>query len=199
NQQEVHLDRTFMDLCVYNEMFQAPASIPTLVDIAVRSALSRRGVSHLTFPVDMQEADPEQSGYEGGLGTSRTPETAPVYSPPRVVPRDDDLRRAAEVLNAGKKVAMLVGIGARGAGEEILQAAEAMGSPVIKSLSGKMVVPDVHPLVMGGLGLLGSRPSEDAMDDCGTIFLVGTHFPYTRWLPPHGPAAQIELGRTRQG
>src|SRR5438034_5091471 len=98
-QQEVHLDRIFMDLCVYNQMFHAPASIPALVDIAVRSALSRKGVAHLTFPVDMQEADPEASGYEGGLDTSRTPETAPLYPPPRIVPRDEDVRKAAEVLN----------------------------------------------------------------------------------------------------
>src|SRR5438309_9392964 len=109
-QQEVHLDRIFMDLCVYNQMFQAPASIPSLVDIAVRSALSKRGVAHLTFPVDMQEADPSMAGYEGGLGTSRTPATAPVYEPPRIVPADADLGKAAEVLNAGQKVAMLVGI-----------------------------------------------------------------------------------------
>src|ERR671929_1690884 len=85
-QQEVHLEKLFMDLCVYNEMFHAPASIPTLVDVAVRTALSRRGVAHLTFPVDMQEADPEASGYEGGLDTARTPATAPVYEPPRIVP-----------------------------------------------------------------------------------------------------------------
>src|SRR5438552_12908115 len=101
-QQEVHLDRIFMDLCVYNQMFMAPASIPALVDIAVRSAISKKGVAHLTMPGDMQEADPSKSGYEGGLATSRTPETAPVYSPARVVPRDEDLRHAAEALNPRK-------------------------------------------------------------------------------------------------
>ncbi len=198
-QQEVHLDRILMDCCVYDQMFMTPASIPALVDIAVRSALSKRGVAHLTFPVDMQEADPSMAGYEGGLGTSRTPETAPVYEPPRIVPADADLHKAAEVLNAGKKVATLVGIGARGAGQEILQAADIMASPVIKSLSGKMVVPDNHPLVSGGLGLLGTRPSEDAVDGCDTLLMVGTNFPYTRFLPADRQAVQIEVDPVRLG
>jgi pyruvate dehydrogenase (quinone) len=192
-QQEVHLDRIFMDLCVYDQMFHAPASIPALVDIAVRSALSKKGVAHLTFPVDMQEADPESSGYEGGLGTSRTPMTNPVFEPPNVMPREEDVRRAADVLNAGRKVVMLVGIGARGAGEEILEAADLLASPVVKSLSGKQVVPDGHPLVTGGLGLLGTRPSEEAMDGCDTVLMVGTNFPYTRWLETDRAAIQIEV------
>jgi pyruvate dehydrogenase (quinone) len=198
-QQEVHLDRIFMDLCVYNQMFHAPASIPALVDIAVRSALSKKGVAHLTFPVDMQEADPSEAGYEGGLGTSRTPETAPVYAPAHVVPRREELEKAARVLNKGKKVAILAGIGARGAAEELLQAADLLGAPIIKSLSGKMVAPDEHPLVIGGLGLLGTRPSEDATDDCDTIFMVGTNFPYTRWLPADRKAVQIEMDPIRLG
>src|SRR5437773_2255953 len=149
-QQEVHLDRVFMDLCVYNQMFHAPASIPALVDIAVRSALSGKGVAHLTFPVDMQEADPSKSGYEGGLDTSRTPQTAPVYVPAHVIPRREEIEKAARVLNESEKVAILVGIGARGAGDEVLKAADLLAAPVIKTLSGKMVVPDAHPLVTGG-------------------------------------------------
>jgi pyruvate dehydrogenase (quinone)/pyruvate oxidase len=198
-QQEVHLDRVFADLCVYNQMFHAPASIPALVDIAVRSALSRRGVAHVTFPVDMQEADPTAAGYEGGLGTSRTPETAPVFDPPHVVPQRADLEQAASVLNAGERVVILAGIGARGAGNEVLAASELLGAPVIKTLSGKMVVPDDHPNVTGGLGLLGTKPSEEAVDDCDTIFLIGTNFPYTRWLPVEKKAVQIELDPIRLG
>src|SRR5213594_3281875 len=106
-QQEVHLDRVFMDLCVYNQMLVVPVSIPTLVDIAVRTAISRKAVSHLTFPVDMQEAPADEQPYEGGLGTARVPATAPVYEAPLVIPGRAALRRAAEVLNAGKKVAIL--------------------------------------------------------------------------------------------
>ncbi len=198
-QQEVHLDRILMDLCVYNQMFHAPASIPALVDIAVRSALSKRGVAHLTFPVDMQEADPAKSGFEGGLDTSRTPATAPVYHAPHVVPRDEDLQQAARVLNEATKPVILAGIGARGATNELLAAAELLGAPIIKSLSGKMVAPDDHPLVMGGLGLLGTKPSEEAMDDSDAVFMVGTNFPYTRWLPEDRPAVQIELDPVRLG
>ena len=198
-QQEVHLDRILMDCCVYDQMFMTPASIPALVDIAVRAALSQRGVSHLTFPVDMQEADPESAGYEGGLGTARTPLTAPVYHAPLVVPGPEDLRRAADVLNQGERVAMLVGIGARDAGADVLRAADTLASPVVKSLSGKMVVPDDHPLVMGGLGLLGTRPSEEAIQGCDTLFLVGTNFPYTRFLPTDRKAVQIEVDPVRLG
>ena len=198
-QQEVHLERLFMDLCVYNEMFHAPASIPALVDIAVRSAMSKRGVAHLTFPVDMQEADPSKSGYEGGMDTSRTPATAPVFDPPHVVPRRQDLEHAAGVLNEAKKVAILAGIGARGAADEVLAVSDLLGAPVIKSLSGKMVVPDDHPNVTGGLGLLGTKPSEDAVDGCDTIFLIGTNFPYTRWLPADKKAVQVEIDPIRLG
>jgi pyruvate dehydrogenase (quinone) len=198
-QQEVHLDRILMDCCVYDQMFMAPASIPAIVDIAVRSALSKRGVAHLTFPVDMQEADPEASGYEGGLDTARTPATAPVYDPPRIVPEKEHLEKAARVLNDGTKVAILAGIGARGAADELLAASELLAAPIVKSLSGKMVAPDDHPSVVGGLGLLGTKPGEEAVDGCDTLFMVGTNFPYTRWLPVEKQAVQIELDPVRLG
>lgn len=198
-QQEVHLDRILMDLCVYNQMFMAPASIPALVDIAVRNALSRRGVAHLTFPVDMQEADPEQSGYEGGLGTTRTPTTNASTPKYHIIPSDEELSRAARVLNEGSRVAILAGIGARGATDELLRVADTLGAPVIKSLSGKMVAPDDHQLVLGGLGLLGTRPAEEAVERCDTLFLIGTNFPYTRWLPADRRAVQIEVDPVRLG
>ena len=198
-QQEVHLDRLFMDLCEYNERVSVPASLPTLVDIAVRTAYSRRGVSHITFPVDMQEAPADLDPFEGGLGTSRTPETAPTYAHPRVVPSEESIRHAAGILNEGRKVAMLVGIGAEHAREEVVQAADLLGAPIIKSLLGKHVVPDDHPLNVGGLGLLGTRPAENAMDDCDTVFMVGTNFPYTAYLPVDRQAVQIELEEIRVG
>ncbi len=199
-QQEVHLDKTFMDLCVYNEMFHAPVSIPGITDIAIRSALARRGVAHLTFPVDMQEADPEDSGYEGGLDTARPPKITPdMFPEPRVIPPDAALESAADVLNAGSKVVMLVGIGARNARAEILHVADLLAAPVITTLPGKMVIPDDNEHAMGGLGLLGTEPSEDAMDEADTVFLVGTNFPYTRWLPTDRKAVQIEMDPVRLG
>jgi pyruvate dehydrogenase (quinone)/pyruvate oxidase len=198
-QQEVHLDRVFMDLCVYNQMVVVPASIPALVDIAVRTALARKGVSHLTFPVDLQEAPADEKPYEGGLGTARVPSTAPVYHPPRVVPSDEALRGAAEILNEGKRVVILAGVGALGARHEVLAAAELLGAPVVKSLPAKAVTPDEHPLTAGGLGLLGTLPGEEAMDRADTVFLIGTNFPYTRYLPEKARAVQIELDPTRIG
>ncbi len=198
-QQEVHLDRVFMDLCVYDQMVVVPASLPALTDIAVRSALSQHGVAHLTLPVDLQEADPEAHGYEGGLGTARTPITNPILHPPTVVARPEQLKEAADLLNAAGKVAILAGVGARGAGPEILEAADLLGAPVVKTLSGKMVVPDGDPLVTGGLGLLGTRPSEDAIDGCDLVFLIGTNFPYTRFLPADRAAVQIEIDPIRLG
>ncbi|HYY07999.1 MAG TPA: thiamine pyrophosphate-binding protein, partial [Actinomycetota bacterium] len=111
-QQEVHLDRVFLDLAEYNAVVHVPVSIPTLVDIGVRTALSRRGVAHITFPVDIQEADADLAPYEGGLGVARAPMTAPVYEPPVIVPSDEDLRRAAEVLASGKRTVILAGAGA---------------------------------------------------------------------------------------
>jgi pyruvate dehydrogenase (quinone) len=198
-QQEVHLDRAFMDLAEYNERVTVPASIPTLVDIAVRTALSRRGVSHITFPVDMQEAPADLAPFEGGLGTGRTPQTSPGYTPPRIVPPDGEVRRAAEILNEGKKVVVLAGVGALDAGEEVLTAADLLAAPVIKTLPGKAAVPDDHPLSIGGLGLLGTKPAEDAMDDCDTLFMVGTNFPYTAYLPVDRRVVQIDHEPIRVG
>jgi pyruvate dehydrogenase (quinone) len=198
-QQEVHLEKLLMDVCVYNEMFHAPASIPALVDIAVRSALSMRGVAHLTFPVDMQEADPEASGYEGGLGTARTPKTAPMYTPPHIVPTQESLQGAADVLNESARIAILAGIGARDARAELLEAADLLSAPIVKTLSGKMVVPDSDPLVVGGLGLLGTKPGEESIEGCDAIFMVGTNFPYTSYLPADKRAVQIELDPVRLG
>jgi pyruvate dehydrogenase (quinone) len=198
-QQEVHLDRTFMDLAEYNAFVHTPVQIPTLVDIAVRTALSRRGVSHLTFPVDLQEAPADLDPYDGGLATARTPITAPVYEAARIVPGDEELRRAADVLNAGERVVMLVGFGASGASPEVVRTAETLGSPIVKTLRGKSVVPDDHPLTSGGLGLLGTGPSSRAMESADTIFMIGTNFPYTAFLPPDRRAVQIEVDPTRLG
>ena len=198
-QQEVHLDRVFADVADYNAVVHVPVSIPTLVDNAVRTALSRRGVAHLTFPVDLQEADPDLKPYEGGLGTGRTPDTAPVCLAPRVVPAETDIVRAADLLNDSERVVLLVGQGALGAGAEVVAVADALGAPIVKSLLGKAVVADDHPLTTGGLGLLGTRPSEDAMDGCDALLMVGTNYPYTAFLPEKARVVQIEVDPTRAG
>ncbi len=198
-QQEVHLDHLFEDVADYNVRVAVPASIPTLVDLAVRSALSRRSVSHITIPVDIQEADPDMVPFEGGLGVARTPDTAAIYLPASVVPTRDQVHAAAELLNTAERVAMLVGVGARGAAEEVLAVAEVLGAPVVKTLPGKAVVPDDHPNVTGGIGLLGTKPSLEAMDNCDALLMVGTNFPYTAFLPEKARVVQIDMDPTRAG
>ncbi len=198
-QQEVHLDRVFMDLAEYNAVIEIPPSIPTIVDIAIRTSISHRTVSHITFPVDIQESDPDLSPWEGGLGTARTPQTSPTYNEPVVVPHDDDLRRAADVLNDGSKVVILAGAGAVHARDEVLAVGEALGAPIVKSLSGKAAIPDDHPLATGGLGLLGTKPSVEAMENCDTLLMIGTNFPYTTYLPEKARVVQIELEAVRVG
>ena len=163
-------------------MVHVPTQIPTLVDFAIRHALTRRTVSHITMPVDIQSADADASPWES-IGPARTPATSPVMISAPAVPRTADLQRAADVLNTGENVVMLVGAGALGAGSEVLQVAELLGAPVVKTLSGKASVPDDHPNVTGGIGLLGTKPSEEVMDDCRTLFMVGTNFPYSKHLP----------------
>jgi pyruvate dehydrogenase (quinone)/pyruvate oxidase len=156
-------------------------------------------VAHLTFPVDIQQAPADLDPWEGGA-PARTPQTAPTYIPAYSVPRAADLTRAAAVLNEGTKVVMLVGAGALGARDEVLAVAETLASPIVKTLPGKAVVPDDHPLTTGGIGLLGTRPSEEAMESADTLFMVGTNFPYTKFLPEAGVrTVQIEADPTRAG
>jgi pyruvate dehydrogenase (quinone)/pyruvate oxidase len=199
-QQEVQLDRLYEDLAEFNTMITVPVSIPALVDRALRTCLARRTVSHLSFPNDLQVAPADADPWPS-VGPARTPVTAPTFLGARSVPDAASLERAAEVLNAGAKVAMLVGVGALDAREEVLAAAEALASPTVKTLPGKAAVPDDHPLTTGGLGLLGTRPSEAAMHDCDTLLLVGTNFPYTAHLPEPGQArcVQIDTDPVRSG
>lgn len=156
-QQEVTLDRLFMDVAEYNQMIHVPVQVPTLVDLAVRHALARRTVAHLTMPTDIQVAPAGENPYDSPAPALIKP-TAAVYLAPPGLPREADLRAAAEVLNVGAKTVMLVGAGARQAQDEVLAVAELLASPIVKTLSGKAVVPDDHPLTTGGIGLLGDRP-----------------------------------------
>jgi len=199
-QQEVHLEKLYQDVAAYDVMALVPGQIPALVDRAVRTSLAHRTVSHLTFPNDLQVAAADQVPYEG-VGPARLPATAPVYVAPPGLPRAADLERAAAVLNQGTDVVMLVGSGALGARDEVLQVADLLGSPIVKTLPGKAVVPDDHPLTTGGIGLLGTRPSEEAMEAAKTLFMAGTNFPYTKHLP--GPdqvrTVQVDVDPVRAG
>jgi pyruvate dehydrogenase (quinone) len=199
-QQEVHLDRLFEDVAVYNQMVVNPAQLPGLVDLAVRTAYARRGVAHLTVPNDVQVADADADPFQH-VAPARPPATAPIYLPPSARPRDADVDAAAEVLNAAEKPAILVGVGARGAGALVERVADVLGAPIMKTLPGKMVVPDDSPYVTGGIGLLGTGPSEDLIEDIDVLLMLGTNFPYTKHLPEPGKVkvVQVEIDPTRAG
>jgi pyruvate dehydrogenase (quinone)/pyruvate oxidase len=199
-QQEVHLEKLYQDVAAYNAMVHVPGQIPALVDRAVRTSLAHRTVSHLTFPNDLQVAPADEVPYKG-VAPARLPATAPVYAPPPGLPRQADLERAAAVLNQGQKVVLLAGAGALGARAEVLAVAERLAAPIVKTLPGKAAVPDDHPLTTGGLGLLGTRPSEEAMEAADTLLMVGTNFPYTRHLPDPEQVrtVQVELDPVRAG
>jgi pyruvate dehydrogenase (quinone) len=192
-QQEVHTALLYQDVAeAYNLMVTNPQQMPGVLDIAIRHALARRSVAHLSFPNDVQVATAGEDPYQH-VSPGKPPMSSPVVSQPAVPAEQADLARAAEVLNAGNKIAMLVGIGARRARDEVLAVAEALSSPIVKTLSGKMVVPDDHPLTTGGLGLLGTRPSEELMEECDTLLMVGTSYPYGKYLPSPGQARVVQI------
>ncbi|MBV9208390.1 MAG: pyruvate oxidase [Actinobacteria bacterium] len=199
-QQEVHTDRLYADLAEYNLVVDNPAQLPGVVDIAIRTALARRGVAHLTVPNDVQVADADADPYQH-VAPARPPATAPVYLPPPGRARMEDLEAAARVLNDGERVAILAGAGALHARDEVLAVADRLAAPVIKSLAGKAVIPDDSEFAVGGIGLLGTRPGEDLVDDCDTLFMIGTNFPYTQHLPQPGKVrvVQIDADPTRAG
>ena len=199
-QQEVALPKLYMDVADYNEMIQVPTQVTTLVDLAVRHAMGRRCVSHLTIPTDIQVADADLNPWEAPAPAVIKP-TSTVFLPASGIPRPDDVRAAAGILDAGTKVVMLVGAGALHARSEVLATAEQLASPIIKTLPGKAVVPDDHPLTIGGIGLLGTAPAMEAMEDCDTLLMVGTNFPYTKYLPEAGQCkvVQIEADPVRAG
>jgi pyruvate dehydrogenase (quinone) len=199
-QQEVRLDRLFEDLTEYNQVVVNPVQLPGLVDVAVRTAYARSGVVHLSMPNDIQVAEAGADPWRH-VAPANPPATAPIYLPPPARPQESELQAAAEVLNAGRRIAILAGIGARGAGMLIESVADTLAAPIIKTLPGKMVVPDTSPYTTGGIGLLGTKPSAELVDDVDTLLMLGTNFPYTKHLPKPGKVrvVQVEADATRAG
>ena len=197
-QQEVALDKLYADVAEYDQMFYNPQQLPAVVDIAIRTAYARRGVAHLTVPNDIQVADADADPFQH-VAPAASPKTAPVYLAAPGMPASDELQRLADFLNEGRKIAILAGAGALHAREELLAVAEALGAPIVKTLPGKATVPDDSPYTTGGIGLLGTKPSEDLMDEIDTLFMVGTNFPYTKHLPQNVRTAQIEADPARAG
>ncbi|HVX80912.1 MAG TPA: thiamine pyrophosphate-requiring protein [Devosiaceae bacterium] len=188
-QQEVDLAAMFKDVAsAFVQQAIVPSQVRHLTDRAVRIALARRAVTALIFPNDLQEmpySEPQRmhGSVFSGVG----------WSKPRIVPEDQDLRRAADILNAGRKVAMLVGAGAFGAEAEVQQTAEILGAGVAKALLGKAVLPDDLPYVTGSIGLLGTPASWDLMQRCDTLLIVGSGFPYSEFLPEPGKARAVQI------
>jgi pyruvate dehydrogenase (quinone) len=197
--QELALETAFDDVADYNVRVNVPVQIPAVVDIGIGHALARGTVSHITFPPGLEETAAETSPWM--LMPTGTPPTAPLFTAGPGVPPEADLRRAAEVLNQGARVALLVGAGGLEAREELLAVADAVAGPVVKSLPGKAAVPDDHPLTTGCIGVLGTRPSEEALEGADTLLLVGTSFPWAANVPdPAGVrAVQIETDPARFG
>ncbi|MBV8488575.1 MAG: thiamine pyrophosphate-requiring protein, partial [Planctomycetaceae bacterium] len=189
-QQEVNLLGLFEDVTVYNQQINGPKHARGLVDAACRTALAYRGVAHLNCPNDWQELADEESSDMWVRGHTST-----AWRPPIVVPQAESLKSAAAILNAGKRTVILAGQGAMGAGEVLEKTAEVLGAPIVKALLGKAVVPDDSPFTTGGLGLLGTLPSEKAMEECDTLLLVGTSFPYMNYLPKPGQARAVQIDR----
>jgi pyruvate dehydrogenase (quinone) len=196
-QQDVDLDKLFSDVAVFSERVMGPAHVCNMVDEAVKRAHARRGVAHITIPKDIQSwtsdglrSKANIAHHSGGLVS----DTYPL--PPKAA-----LEQAAEIINAGSKVAILAGRGCLTARDEIIMLAERVGAPIIKPLLGKGVVPDDHPYTTGGIGLLGTAPSQEAMEECDTLIIAGTSFPYIEFYPKPGQAkaVQIDLDLARIG
>jgi len=189
-QQDVDLDKLFMDVAAFNQRVMGPAHVENLVDEAIKTALARRTVSHITVPKDIQtwEANGNHRSDANVAGHS-----SDLFAGSRAVPPSELVRRAADIVNAGHKVAILAGRGCLHARAEILELAELAGAPIVKPLLGKAVVPDDSPLTTGGIGLLGTAPSADVLDECDTLVIAGSAFPYMEFYPKPGQAKTIQI------
>jgi pyruvate dehydrogenase (quinone) len=197
-QQDVDLDKLFMDVAAYNERIMGPAHVHNVVDEAVKTALSRLTVAHITIPKDIQDwtTSDEQRTDMNIPGHS-----ADIFVAIHPLPPQEMIRRAADLINGGSKVAILVGQGCLTARDQVLELADKVGGPIVKALLGKAVVPDASPYTTGGIGLLGTAPSGEVMKECDTLIIAGSSFPYMDFLPKPGEAkcVQIDIDPARVG
>lgn len=199
SQQDIELDKVFQDVAVYSARVMGTTHVRAVTNLACNKALTFRGVSHITFPVDFQtgemdfEHDTSKRNVHGHI--------QPVESEVRMGAPEEFLTAAAQLIKDCKRPVILAGRGALGATDELIALADKIGAPIVKALLGKAVVPDDHPLTTGGIGLLGTRPSQEAIEKCDLLILVGTSFPYIEFYPTPGDAKciQIELDRSRIG
>jgi pyruvate dehydrogenase (quinone) len=191
-QQDVDHTKLFADVAAYSTRITSAAHVDNVVALACRIAIARHGVAHLAIPTDVQEETLD----EVESSTRNVPHHASFAHTESVrVPLADELDRAAELLNAGKRVAILAGAGALGARDELIEVADLLGAPIIKALLGKAVIPDEHPLTTGGIGLLGTRPSQEAFKECDALLIVGSTFPYVEYYPRPDQARGVQIDR----
>jgi pyruvate dehydrogenase (quinone) len=188
-QQEVDLLSLFKDVASeYLQMVTVPEQLPNVLDRAVRIALARKAPTAVIIPSDVQELE-----YTPPTHAFKMVPSSLGIRWPEIQPNDDAIRGAAQLLNEGSKVAMLIGRGARGAAAEVRQVAELLGAGVAKALLGKDSLPDDLPYVTGSIGLLGTRPSYEMMRDCDTLLTIGSSFPYTQFMPEEGQARGVQI------
>ncbi|OBB01332.1 thiamine pyrophosphate-requiring protein [Mycobacteriaceae bacterium 1482268.1] len=189
-QQEVDLQALFRDVASdYLVEVNVPEQLPLAIDRAIRTACARRSPTAVIIPSDLQEEKYSPPAHV----FKQVPSSAPGDDVGLLTPTDEQARAAADILNAGEKVAILIGQGARGAADEVVAVAELTGAGVAKALLGKDVLPDDLPYVTGSIGLLGTRPSYEMMRDCDTLLIVGSNFPYSQFLPDYGAARAVQI------
>ena len=191
-QQDVDFGKLFADVAAYSTRIMSAAHVDNAVSLACRIAVTQRAVTHVSIPVDVQEqaiedAEPSTRNVAHHVSFAKTDGQR--------VPDEDSLSRALDILNRGKRVAILAGVGALGAREELLELAALLGAPIVKALLGKGVVPDDDPMTTGGIGLLGTRPSQETLEECDTLLIVGSTFPYVEYYPKPGQARGIQIDR----
>jgi pyruvate dehydrogenase (quinone) len=196
-QQDVDLDKLFMDVAAYNERVMGPEHVCNVVDEAIKTAISKRTVAHITIPKDIQ--DWTSNGSRSRANIAR--HSGDLYADPLPLPPQRELDHAARVINEGSRVAILAGRGCLNARQDVIDLAEKLGAPIVKPLLGKAVIPDDHPYTTGGVGLLGTAPSQEVLQECDTLILAGTSFPYLEFYPKPGQAraVQIDLDPARIG
>ena len=193
-QQDVELDKLFIDVACYNNRVMSGAHMESVADLAIRSAIEKRGVAHITIPIDIQSQPAKAEKSQRNIPHHSSSVSAISGN----VPPSADLATAAKILNDGKRIAILAGQGALHASDELLQLAELLGAPIIKPLLGKACVPDDSPYTTGGIGLLGTAPSEEALEECDTLLMVGTSYPYIEFLPKPGDCRCIQIDANAQ-
>jgi pyruvate dehydrogenase (quinone)/pyruvate oxidase len=197
-QQDVELDKLFQDVTVYNARIMGPQHTENVVELACRTALAYRGVAHVTMPVDLQ-SEPVSKDIRSKRNVPH--HVSDVMGVANRAPDERQFAKAIEILNAGKKTAILAGRGALGAAEGLTAVAEKLAAPVIKPLLGKASLPDDSPYSAGGIGLLGTRPAQEALEECDALLIAGSSFPYIEFYPKPGAAkiVQIDIDPMRIG